>query len=149
MLQFPKTDDPLVAALQRLILREGSYIAVADKIDASDQSLYQIAQLKPHSTSKKLKSVGPSLRKRLDKEFPDWLTGVVETREPVTAWPGGASEPAWPMQRFPASYWMSLSPAERAIMEEAMLECYDRLMSRREQLRTERSAPSKALKPAA
>lgn len=149
MLQFPKTDDPLVAALQRLILREGSYIAVADKIDANDQSLYQIAQLKPHSTSKKLKSVGPSLRKRLDKEFPDWLTGVVKTREPVTAWPGGALEPAWPMQRFPASYWMSLSPAERAIMEEAMLECYDRLMSRREQLRTESSTPRKALKPAA
>ena len=138
-----------MAALQRLILREGSYIAVADKIDANDQSLYQIAQLKPHSTSKKLKSVGPSLRKRLDKGFPDWLTGVVETREPVTAWPGGASEPAWPMQRFPASYWMSLSPAERAIMEEAMLECYDRLMSRREQLRTESSTPRKALKPAA
>jgi hypothetical protein len=44
---------------------------------------------------------------------------------------------------------MSLSPAERAIMEEAMLECYDRLMSRREQLRTESSTPRKALKPAA
>jgi hypothetical protein len=78
MLQFPKTEDPLVAALQRLIQREGGYIAVADKIDASDQSLYQIAQLKPHSTSKRLKSVGPSLRKRLDQAFPDWLSGVVD-----------------------------------------------------------------------
>ena len=149
MLQFPKTDDPLVAALQRLILREGGYIAVADKIEASDQSLYQIAQLKPHSTSGKLKSVGPSLRKRLDKVFPDWLTGAVEAREPTTPWPDGLSVPPWPMQRFPASYWENLSLAERAIVEEAMLECYDRLMARREQLRTERSTPRKVLKPAA
>jgi hypothetical protein len=34
-------------------------------------------------------------------------------------------------------------------MEEAMLECHDRLMARREQLRIDSSAHSKALKPAA
>jgi hypothetical protein len=53
------------------------------------------------------------------------------------------------MQRFPASYWSGLSLAERAIMEEAMLECYDRLMARREQLRIDSGALCKALKPAA
>lgn len=149
MLEFPKTDDPLVAALQRLIARQGSYAAVADAIDANDQTLYQIAQLKPHSVSKKLKSVGPSLRRRLDKVFPDWLSGVVVTEEPSTPWPAEPSQAQWPMQRFPARYWQALTHAERAIVEEAMFEAYDRLMARREQLRIERGASRKVLKPAA
>lgn len=149
MLEFPKTDDPLVAALQRLIARHGGYVAVADAIEANDQTLYQIAQLKPHSVTKKLKSVGPSLRRRLDKTFPDWLTGVVMTQEPSTPWPPEPSEAHWPMQRFPASYWQGLTHAERAIVEEAMFEAYDRLMARREQLRIERGASRKVLKPAA
>ncbi len=149
MLEFPKTDDPLVAALQRLIARQGGYVAVADAIDANDQTLYQIAQLKPHSQTKQLKSVGPSLRRRLDKGFPDWLTGVGLTQEPPTPWPTEPSQAHWPMQRFPASYWQGLTHAERAIVEEAMFDAYDRLMARREQLRSERSAPRKVLKPAA
>lgn len=40
----------------------------------------------------------------------------------------------WPHERFPASYWQQLTLAERAIIEESMLEAYDRLMARREQL---------------
>lgn len=54
--------------------------------------------------------------------------------------------PAWPLERFPYGYWESLTPAERAIVEEAMLEAYDRLMARREQLRT---ATGKTVRPAA
>lgn len=148
MLEFPHTDDPLVAALQRLILREGSYVAVADKIDANDQSLYQIAQMKPHSVTGKLKSVGPSLRRRLDEAFPGWMTNVGEVREPSSSWTA-SEKPKWPMDRFPESYWSKLTLAERAIVEEAMFEAYDRLMARRDQLRIERNHPTKALKPAA
>lgn len=40
----------------------------------------------------------------------------------------------WPHERFPRQWWELLSPAERAVVEEAMLDAYDRVMARREQL---------------
>lgn len=145
-LDFPPTDDPLVAALQRLIRRVGSYTAVADKADVNDQSLYQVAMLKPHSVSGRPKSVGPNLRKKLDAAFPGWL----DTSGPAEVMPTTVISmppaPAWPHERFPLSYWASLNAAERAILEEAMLQAYDRLMARREQLRT---AAGQTARPAA
>ena len=147
--KFPQTDDPLVTALQRLIQRTGSYVAVADKIDVNDQSLYQIAMMKRHSATGRVKSVGPTIRKKLDQAFPGWLSASATVQEPETPWPAMPNGNAWPHQRLPASYWAGLNLAERAIVEEAMLDTYDRLMARREQLRSERSAPRKALKPAA
>jgi hypothetical protein len=51
----------------------------------------------------------------------------------------------WPHERFPELYWAMLDAAERAIVEEAMLDAYDKVMARREQLRASR----KRLKPAA
>lgn len=143
---FPPTDDPLVAALQRLIRRVGSYTAVADKADVNDQTLYQIAMLKPHSVSGKPKSVGPNVRKRLDAAFPGWLDATAAPTDvtPTTVIPLPVL--SWPHERFPQSYWELLTPAERAVVEEAMLEAYDRLMTRRDQLRT---AASQTARPAA
>lgn len=77
-MDFPISDDPLVRAVQRLVARHGSCKAVAELVDANDQSIYQIAYLKPDSKTGKLKSVGPSLRKRLSKAFPDWLQPEVD-----------------------------------------------------------------------
>ena len=145
-LEFPPTDDPLVAALQRLIRRVGSYTAVADRANVNDQSLYQVAMLKPHSVSGRPKRVGPNVRKKLDAAFPGWL----ETAAPAEVAPSTVialpPAPAWPHERFPHSYWESLTQAERAVVEEAMLEAWDRLMARREQLRT---ATGKTVRPAA
>lgn len=74
---YPYTDDPLVAALQRLLLREGGYVVVGDKAGINDQSLYQIAARKPGTKSGKPKSVGPSIRQRLSTHYPDWLDGTI------------------------------------------------------------------------
>lgn len=64
--------DPATIALKRLVEREGGHIAVAEAIDANDQSIYQIV------TGVKLpsgrpKGVGPSLRARLTRRYPGWL----------------------------------------------------------------------------
>lgn len=90
-MDFPQSDDPLVCAVQRLVARLGSCKAVADQAGANDQSIYQIAFLKPDSKTGKLKSVSPSLRKRLSKAFPDWL------QQP-------ASTPAIPVQEMPGVF---------------------------------------------
>jgi hypothetical protein len=71
--------DPLVAALRRLVAREGGTTVVADRIGANDQSLYQIvAGVKPKAM-KKPKSVGPQLRARLTEAYPDWMTPAEPT----------------------------------------------------------------------
>lgn len=75
---FPPTDDPLVAALQALLAREGGHVAVADATGIGDQTLYQIAYLKPHSKSGKPKSVGPSVRARLSARYPDWMSAHLQ-----------------------------------------------------------------------
>lgn len=91
MSPFPPTDDPLVQALQALLAREGGHIAVADRAEINDQTLYQIAYLKPHSRSGKVKSVGTSVRERLSKAFPGWMELRLEedagfsVREPAPA----------------------------------------------------------------
>lgn len=66
--------DPLVAALANLIKREGGRAAVADAIGSSEQTLYQIVSKVKDSKTGKPKSVGPSLRKRLDEKYPNWLS---------------------------------------------------------------------------
>jgi hypothetical protein len=71
--EYPKTDDPLVRALQRLLVTHGGHVAVAERAGVNDQSLYQIATLRLHSTTKRPKSVGPKIRRRLDAAFPGWL----------------------------------------------------------------------------
>lgn len=148
MLKFPETDDPLVAALQRLILRLGSYAALADRIDVNEQSLYQIATLKCHSTTGRVKSVGPRIRKKLDVAFPGWLDPLGHDLSDTPQLEVSRSQ-SWPMQRFPAAYWEQLTVDERGVVEEAMFDAYDRLMARRQQLRDERGGLRKALKPAA
>lgn len=92
-MEFPPTDDPLVAALQRLCQKVGSYQAVAAAAEVNDQSLYQIATQRVQASTGRPRSVGPSIRKRLDKAFPGWLTPALT--EPPASY-AAASEPAAP-----------------------------------------------------
>lgn len=59
--------------MQRLLVTHGGYVAVGARALINDQSLYQIANCKPDSKTGKVKSVGPSIRRRLDAAFPGWL----------------------------------------------------------------------------
>ncbi|ODU07967.1 MAG: hypothetical protein ABS84_14755 [Rubrivivax sp. SCN 71-131] len=65
--------DPAVEALRRLI---GTSAArrqeIADTIGASEQALYQILRGIPLKSGAP-RSVGRSLRERLDRHFPGWL----------------------------------------------------------------------------
>lgn len=64
--------DPLVEALERLIQREGGREKVADEIQSSEQTLYQIIKGVKDSRTGTPKGVGPNLRKRLDTRYPGW-----------------------------------------------------------------------------
>lgn len=110
MLDFPPTSDPLVAALQRLLKTKGGHVVVGDLADVNDQSLYQIAYLKPHSKTGKLKSVGPSIRKRLDRAFPGWLDGALSVREPEPRYavPDLAEQLADAVVGLPPARWVSV-----------------------------------------
>jgi hypothetical protein len=82
---YPPCRDALVQAVQLLLAKEGGHRVVGAKAGISDQSLYQIAYLKVDSKTGKPKSVGPSIRSRLDKHYPGWLdksTGVLRAAEP-------------------------------------------------------------------
>lgn len=117
---------------------------MADAAGVNDQSLYQIATLRPHSKTGRVKSVGPTIRRKLDAAFPNWLEVANEHVSTEPDAPGVS----WPHQRFPEAYWAGLDQAERAVLEEAMLDAYDKLMARREQLQGAQ-ATRKQLKPAA
>lgn len=71
-----------------------------------------------------------------------------QAAEPLLTYPPTPAPPTWPHARFPESYWQQLDQAERIILEEAMLDCFDKLMARREQLQGVQ-ATRKQLKPAA
>lgn len=77
--------DPLIEALERLIQREGGREKVADEIQSSEQTLYQIIKGVKDSRTGTPKGVGPSLRKRLDSRYPGWRelaqTAPLQTRE--------------------------------------------------------------------
>jgi SOS-response transcriptional repressor LexA len=66
--------DPLAAALARLIALNGGRHAVADAIDANEQSLYQIVSEIKDSKTGKAKGVGPRLRAKLDAHYPGWMS---------------------------------------------------------------------------
>jgi hypothetical protein len=78
MATYPPSPDPLVQALQKLLEREGGHIVVGDEAGINDQSLYQIAFCRLASKTKAPKGVGPSIRRRLDARYPDWLSGFAE-----------------------------------------------------------------------
>ncbi len=75
--------DHQVEALRRLCAREGGYKPVALKIGADPQTLYQVLA-GIALPSGKPRGVGPSIRRRLTEEFPDWLRPVTENVQPVT-----------------------------------------------------------------
>lgn len=70
---YPTSNDPLVQAVQRLLIAHGGHIAVGQRAGIGDQTLYQIAFGKINSRTQKPQGVGPSVRKRLDAAFPGWL----------------------------------------------------------------------------
>lgn len=84
-MSYPHSDDPLVQAVQRLLEIKGGHVAVGAAAGISDQSLYQIAEMKTDSKTGKPKSVGPSIRRRLSVAFPGWMNPALET--------AGQSEP--------------------------------------------------------
>lgn len=82
---FPASTDPLVQALQSLVLNtRGGCKAVAEKIGANDQSLYQVVTCRPDSKTGKPKSVGKQLRDKLDDAYPGWqeMAGVAQQLAP-------------------------------------------------------------------
>jgi hypothetical protein len=88
-MDYPESSDPVVTALQSLLKANGGHVKVAEKAHVNDQSLYQIATLKTDSKTKKPKSVGPSIRRRLDKAYPGWMTADAL---PMAQEPPGLSE---------------------------------------------------------
>jgi hypothetical protein len=68
-------DDPLVLAFRRICDAEGGYKALADRISANDQSLYQVYS-GVKLPSGRPKGVGPQLRAKLDTHFPGWRSAT-------------------------------------------------------------------------
>ena len=65
------SDNPAVAALQRLCEREGGAKAVANAIKSNDQSIYQIVTRKKLESGRE-KGIGPALRDKLNARYPGW-----------------------------------------------------------------------------
>ncbi len=113
---FPPTDDPLVLALQQLLAREGGAGKVAAEANLNSGSVYQVAWLKPNSKTKKLKSVGPKMRRNLTDAFPDWLKAPAE------------SAAAAPAQE--SVFGRSPKQDRRVHDPEEMLNCVDGMLAR-------------------
>ena len=64
--------DPLVLALALLCKDRGGYVAVADKAEVNDQTLWQILNGVKLPRSGNPRGVGPTLRKKLEAAFPGW-----------------------------------------------------------------------------
>ena len=61
----------LIEALRALCKREGGHAQVADRIEANDQTIYQIlAGVKLPSGEPR--GVGPKLQRKLEAKFPGW-----------------------------------------------------------------------------
>jgi hypothetical protein len=76
------TTDPFVRALQRLCEKVGGHDAVAARIGANGQSIYQIVSER-RLPSGNAKGVGPALRTKLTQAFPDWLNMTLENESAV------------------------------------------------------------------
>lgn len=72
------TTDPFVLALQRLCAKVGGHDALAARIGANGQSIYQIVSERK-LPSGNAKGVGPSLRTKISQAFPDWLNDALES----------------------------------------------------------------------
>lgn len=101
MTEYPPCNDVLVVALQRLLEQQGGHVAVGKAAKINHQSLYQIATQRVNSSTGKPKSVGPSIRKRLDQAFPGWLDAARPTALPPQIGVH-ASEPIAPLGFFNA-----------------------------------------------
>jgi len=66
-----RSDNPEVAALQALCIREGGHIAVANAIGGNDQSIYQIITRRKLPSGRE-KGIGPGLRDKLNSRYPGW-----------------------------------------------------------------------------
>ncbi|MFN4121291.1 helix-turn-helix transcriptional regulator [Acidovorax sp.] len=72
------TTDPFVLALQRLCDRVGGHDALAARIGANGQSIYQIVSQRKLPSGNP-KGVGPNLRAKITQAFPDWLDQALES----------------------------------------------------------------------
>lgn len=79
-----ESKDFLRGALQRLCDREGGYKTVADKAKVSPDNLWQVLNGVPLPSGNP-RNVGPSVREKISKAYPDWLgTAAQEERPPYT-----------------------------------------------------------------
>ncbi len=76
--------DPNTKALKRLCASTpGGYKAVAASIDAHPMTLYQVIMGIKH-TSGRVRSLGPEIRDRLTKRYPDWLRHLDTSEMPAS-----------------------------------------------------------------
>lgn len=75
--------DYQIEAFKRLCDREGGYKAVAEKIGANPQTLYQVYAGIAHPSGTP-RGIGPQIRKKLTEVFPDWLLLVTDNVRPAT-----------------------------------------------------------------
>lgn len=118
LLDHPTMRDPLTEALERLIQREGGREKVADEIQSSEQTLYQIIKGVKDSRTGTPKGVGPSLRKRLDARYPGWRELVHVSPVTTGEVSPGYLTPVHAIQAFMDALDPVLLPSARAVLHQ-------------------------------
>jgi hypothetical protein len=110
---------------------------VAELAGVSADNLYQVAR-GILLASGRPRRLGRDVKERLDAAFPGWLDlndrPVTSTLDLPTGTSAQVPLVRWPHERFPQIWWANLTLAERAVVEEAMLDAYDRVMARRDRI---------------
>lgn len=109
MTSYPDSGDPLVTALQRLLLREGGHDTVGLEAGIGSDNLYQVANCRTDSKTGKAKSVGPGVRRALSARYPDWLN-----TEPATVSFAHQAVPAAGYVRLPVLAQAAAGPGRVA-----------------------------------
>ena len=101
----------MVAALKALCDREGGHKVVAEEARVSADNLWQIlAGIELPSGNPR--GIGPGLRQKLTKRYPDWLAAV-ETAAMIDA--------VWPFKTFTPTQYAKLGKAIKGEVEERLL----------------------------
>jgi hypothetical protein len=103
--------------LERLIQREGGREKVADEIQSSEQTLYQIIKGVKDSRTGTPKGVGPSLRKRLDARYPGWRELAQGSTLKVAEESPGYHTPVHAIQGFMNALDPVLLPSARDVLQ--------------------------------
>ena len=113
----------MIEALRRLCDREGGYVAVADRAELNDQSIYQIIS-GVKLPSGEPKGVGPKIQKALTAAYPGWENLAVSDK--LTK----PSKPQWPFHEVEFERWSRLSPVHKSWVEKAMLDEIEKIEAR-------------------